>query len=196
MITIIYFLLFLVFSYVLGCISTGYYLVKFSKSEDIRNSGSKGTGATNVGRILGKKGFIIVLIIDILKGMLIAFLCRYYNFTEAQCVLSIMALASGHIWPAQLKFKGGKGIAVLMGFFFIWQFYMLLTFGIVMGISYLTLKSFKKGGLISFMVFPIYGICAHFEPIVILLLVFLSGIIYFAHRENIKEFIKPIFYKK
>jgi acyl phosphate:glycerol-3-phosphate acyltransferase len=194
--TLLFFLVFLLLSYLLGCISTGYYLVKFLTAKDIRTIGSTGTGATNVGRLLGKKGFIIVVVIDILKGILIALFCRYFKFDDGKCILSIIALASGHIWPVQLKFHGGKAIAVIMGFFFIWNFYMLLILGMVVLVSFLILKSFKMAGLIGVLVFPVFAIVRHFDLNVIFLLLFLDGIVYYVHIKNIKEFFNPILNKK
>jgi len=54
-------------SYVLGCISTGYYLVRFRTGHDIRTLHSGSTGARNVGRVLGRTGFIVTLAGDLAK---------------------------------------------------------------------------------------------------------------------------------
>ena len=170
-------------------------MLVFSKA-DIRDTGSKSTGATNVGRIIGKKGFIITLIIDILKGVLIAYLCRYLNFDGVQSLLSVIALACGHIWPVQLKFRGGKGIAVAMGFIGIWNFYMFLVIAIIVLIGYSFLKKFTISGLIGILSIPFYGLIIHCEFKIIFLLLLLTGIIYIAHLENLKLFLKPEINKK
>jgi len=191
MVTFFTFLLFILFCYILGCVSTGYYYVLFFSKEDIRNSGSKSTGATNVGRILGKKGFIITLVIDIFKGVLIATVCRYFNFDGVHALLSIIALACGHIWPVQLKFRGGKGIAVVMGFIGIWNFYMFLVIAIIVVIGYLLLRKFTISGLIGVLSIPVYGLINHYDFEIILLLLLLTGIIFIAHIENLKLFFTP-----
>ena len=191
MAALFYFLLFILFCYFLGCVSTGYYYVRFFSKADIRDTGSKSTGATNVGRILGKKGFIITLIIDILKGVLIAFLCRYFEFDGVQSLLCVIALAGGHIWPVQLKFRGGKGIAVVMGFIGIWNFYMFLLIAVIVLIGYLFLRKFTISGLIGVLSIPVYGLIIHYDYKIICLLLLLTGIIYIAHLENLKQFLKP-----
>jgi len=188
MYSFLYFILFLLFCYALGCISTGYYLVKFFASIDIKSIGSKSTGATNVGRILGKKWFFITVIIDILKGFLIAMLCKYFMYNDVQSLLYLIALVFGHIWPIQLKFHGGKGIAVLLSFIFLWNFYMFIGFTIILLVLYLILKNFTISGLISLVFFPIFSLFNHFDFKTALLLNLLIVIIYYAHRENIKEF--------
>ena len=191
MVTLFSFLLFVLFCYILGCVSTGYYYVLLFTSADVRNTGSKSTGATNVGRILGKKGFIITLIIDILKGFLIAFLCRYFEFDGVQSLLGVIALACGHIWPVQLKFRGGKGIAVVLGFIGIWNFYMFLVVAIIGLIVFLFIRKFTVSGLAGILTIPIYGLIIHSEFEIILLLLLLTGIIFIAHLENLKLFFNP-----
>ena len=196
MYTCVIFLLFISFAYLLGCFSTGYYYVRIFTTQDIRNTGSKSTGATNVGRVLGKKGFIITVIIDILKGSLIAIACKYLKMDEAQSLFSIIALVCGHIWPVQLRFHGGKGIAVLIGFFLFWSPYMLLTMAIIGLPFYLFLRNFTISGLIGLLSFPVFAIINHFDLKSTLLVSLLVCIIYVAHRENISRFFHQVINKK
>jgi acyl phosphate:glycerol-3-phosphate acyltransferase len=191
MATLFSFLLFVLFCYILGCLSTGYYYVLLFSKADIRNSGSKSTGATNVGRILGKKGFSITLVIDILKGVLIAVLSRYFNFDADHALLCIIALACGHIWPVQLKFHGGKGIAVVLGFLGIWNFYMLLVVAFVGLVVFLFIRKFTISGLAGMLTIPFYGLIIHSDFKIIFLLLLLTGIIFIAHFENLKLFFTP-----
>ena len=64
----IYLALFSLFAYLIGSIPTGYIIVKLKTGKDIRTIGSGSTGATNVKRVLGKKWFFIVMILDAVKG--------------------------------------------------------------------------------------------------------------------------------
>ena len=113
-----YQLLFLIISYLIGSIPTGYLIGK-SKGIDIRTKGSNNIGATNTARILGKKYFIIVILLDGLKGFLFVFLFRYGILPHEWCLLSpiVYGLAStiGHVFPVFLKFKGGKAVATGAG---------------------------------------------------------------------------------
>lgn len=184
------FVLAIISSYLIGCISTGYYLVLLFKKNDIRTMGSNSTGATNVGRLLGKKGFAITFIIDVLKGVLVAVLCGQLQFTQLQNLGCLLALICGHILPIQLKFKGGKGVAVLTGFALAWNWPMLLIALTIAGILLLLTKKFTLSGLIGMLAFPIYGWYLHLSWPVIGLLSFNISVIYWAHRENFQQLVK------
>lgn len=104
-------------AYLIGGLSPGYWLAKKHTGIDLRATGSGATGATNAGRILGKRGFCIVVLIDILKGILVALAApRLIPDTTLawQCAASY-AVVAGHIWPVWLGFRGGKGVATFYG---------------------------------------------------------------------------------
>lgn len=112
----------LLFSYLLGSIPSAVWIGKFFYNIDVREYGSGNSGATNAFRVLGKKAGIPVLLIDILKGWLavnMAYLVVNSSITksdnvELQLVFGIAALL-GHIFPIWASFRGGKGIATLLG---------------------------------------------------------------------------------
>ncbi|MFA6571593.1 MAG: glycerol-3-phosphate acyltransferase [Bacteroidota bacterium] len=183
------FLIVFICSYLLGCISTGYYLVKLKKRVNIREIGSGSTGATNVGRVLGKKGYFFTFLIDFAKGISVILLCNYLNFSETFTLLCGMALLCGHVWPIQLGFHGGKGISVMVGFFIIWNFTFLIISALVGLIVFLFIRKFTISGLIGILVIPVYCVVAQWNVQVICLLYLIIGIIFFAHRDNIKEYI-------
>jgi glycerol-3-phosphate acyltransferase PlsY len=105
----------LVFAYLLGGLSTGYWLVRWRAGRDLREHGSGSTGATNTGRLLGPAGFTIVLLGDAAKGALAAALALRMGLTPLWCHAAALAVIIGHIFPVQLRFKGGKGISPFMG---------------------------------------------------------------------------------
>ncbi|MBQ6516740.1 glycerol-3-phosphate 1-O-acyltransferase PlsY [bacterium] len=112
-----YVLLYLLFAYILGSISTGFIAVKLLTGQDIREVGSGSTGATNVKRVLGTKWFFIVLLTDGIKGILTVVLARYF-FTDTAgfiTVLSAVFVLLGHSKSVFLKFKGGKCVATGVG---------------------------------------------------------------------------------
>ena len=101
-----------VFSYLLGSIPTGFLWAK-ARGIDIRTVGSGNIGATNVMRALGRGPGIAVLLIDAAKGFLPVFLTKGQGPTlQIVCCLAVIA---GHIWTCWLKFKGGKGVATSAG---------------------------------------------------------------------------------
>jgi acyl-phosphate glycerol 3-phosphate acyltransferase len=107
--------------YLVGSIPFGYWIARLVKGIDIRTVGSGNLGATNVGRTLGFRYFLLVLTLDLLKGFLptLGFpwvLSQLYG-PQAEVLRVLIALAAilGHTFPVYLKFRGGKGIATSLG---------------------------------------------------------------------------------
>lgn len=118
---ILYITLFLFVAYLLGSIPTSIWIGKIFYNIDVREFGSGNAGATNTFRVLGKKAGIPVLIIDILKGtaaVSLSFLSGFHTntpfFTNFQIGLGLAALI-GHIFPVFAGFRGGKGVATILG---------------------------------------------------------------------------------
>lgn len=107
--------LLLVAAYGLGGVSPGWLLVRQTGGGDIRQHGSGATGATNVGRILGVKGFVFVLFLDAAKGALAVIAVRVLAGGAPWASLALPAVIAGHIWPVWLGFRGGKGGGPLLG---------------------------------------------------------------------------------
>ncbi|MGO6694930.1 glycerol-3-phosphate 1-O-acyltransferase PlsY [Rhizobium johnstonii] len=124
----------LLIAYLLGSIPTGYLVGKFVRNIDIREHGSKSTGATNVLRTLGKGPALFVLVVDVLKGVAaILFASWYYIWLVDQSsivppatsgfktlapwfvCLSGLAVLVGHGRSIWLKFTGGKSAATGLG---------------------------------------------------------------------------------
>jgi len=101
----------LVGAYALGCFGTGYYLVRAQTGRDIREIGSGSLGARNVGRVLGRSGLCVTLLADFAKGGLAVWAARHLTGTEVLTGVALLAVTVGHVWPVQLGFRGGKGVA-------------------------------------------------------------------------------------
>ena len=108
-------------SYFAGSIPFGFIIGKLVKGVDLRKLGSGNIGATNAGRVLGKKWGLICLALDALKGLLpVAFLPSLF-FPESSpwlahaAVLSGVSTIIGHMFPCWLGFRGGKGVATSLG---------------------------------------------------------------------------------
>ena len=104
-------------AYLIGSIPTSVWISKWIYGIDIRDFGSKNAGATNALRVLGKTAAIPILIIDILKGIVVTFLSHYTiiaDDTQTICILGFAAII-GHIFPLFAGFRGGKGVATMMG---------------------------------------------------------------------------------
>lgn len=118
----VWFISFILAAYLLGSIPTAVWIGRIFYGIDVREYGSGNAGATNTFRVLGKKAGIPVLLIDILKGWFALQLCYFFPFlspdTEPfvnfQLILAISAVL-GHVFPVFAQFKGGKGVATLLG---------------------------------------------------------------------------------
>ena len=109
-------------SYLIGSMPTALWVGKAFYGLDIREHGSGNSGATNTFRVLGKKAGSAVLIIDIIKGLTAASLVRYLPFVDPGTIKFVnlqllfgLSSVLGHIFPIYCNFKGGKGIATLVG---------------------------------------------------------------------------------
>ena len=112
----------LLISYLLGSIPTAVWIGKYFFKIDVREYGSGNAGATNTFRILGKKAGIPVLLIDVLKGWISVMLAIWFLspgdspvLFENFRVLCGAAAILGHVFPVFAEFRGGKGVATLLG---------------------------------------------------------------------------------
>jgi len=108
-------------AYLLGSIPTAVWYGKRFFKIDVREHGSGNAGATNTLRVLGNKAGFIVLFIDLLKGFIATNLAYFSNFDidtqvffNLQMLLGVTAVV-GHVFPVFANFKGGKGIATILG---------------------------------------------------------------------------------
>lgn len=99
--------------YALGCFSTGLLLSKRRKV-DIRELGSKSSGATNMARVLGPKLGLLTFFGDLCKAALAAALGHAIRGIDG-ALISGLFVVIGHNWPATYRFKGGKGVACSIG---------------------------------------------------------------------------------
>ena len=111
----------LIAAYLLGSIPFGYLIVRAKEGADVRESGSGGTGATNVSRRAGKLAGVGTLLLDALKGAGAVLLARWLLtddlgvnwWVAAAAVLAVF----GHCFPVWLGLRGGKGVATGVGVF-------------------------------------------------------------------------------
>jgi hypothetical protein len=104
-------LIWICIGYALGCISPGYLLVRYHTGRDIRSFESGSTGSSNVARALGRSGFVATLLGDGAKGAIAIWAALHFGVSEWSAIGVMIAVVAGHIWPAPLGFRGGKGLA-------------------------------------------------------------------------------------
>jgi len=197
-------LLFVALAYLLGSLPNGLYVAKM-KNVDIRNEGSKNTGATNVFRVMGAKFGIFVLILDALKGFLPLFLAEKFGIEGNILVLIGVTAVIGHTFSPFLNFKGGKGVATSLGIFLyltpVPMLITLLMFFIVVGIS----KYVSLGSVLASIMLPLLVLIMPVNEklgnkwVVFLISALLGAYIIYKHRTNIerlKNGTENKFYKK
>jgi glycerol-3-phosphate acyltransferase PlsY len=179
-------------AYALGCLATGYYLVRLQKAQDIRQSGSRSSGATNVSRVLGWPGFAITLTLDAGKGALTVFLARQCQLDSWTIWLAVLAVIAGHVWPVQLRFRGGKGAATYLGAVvaFDWRIAVVLIPLTLVG--YLMVRHPTLAGLAAMALLPAVLWLLGFPRGLSLSLCAPTALVLFAHRANIREGICQI----
>jgi glycerol-3-phosphate acyltransferase PlsY len=185
-------------AYVAGSIPTSVWVGKIFYGTDIRNQGSGNAGATNTMRILGWKAGVPVMIVDILKGWFAVYLFHFFapdNMAEESLVLYKITLASaavlGHVFPVFAGFRGGKGIATLLGVgIALYPWAVLVVLGVFITIllisGYVSLASIAAS-----ICFPlIVGIFFNPHSLPLLILAICVGIfVPFTHHKNIKRLL-------
>ena len=191
------FVLAVVVAYLIGSIPFGYLIVRVSGRGDVRQTGSGGTGATNVSRRAGKAAGILTLLLDALKGATAVFVAANFsdriepNWMDADWIVMTAGVAAvvGHIFPVWLGFRGGKGVATAAGVFALLAPFALLCAGVVFLIlflimRYVSLASISAAATIPIMVSPNGLTSAIFTSAAAAAL-----LIIFAHRANIARLI-------
>ena len=179
-------LLLTILFYLIGSFPFALILTKLSGFGDIRNIGSGNVGATNVLRTGNKLLAIIVLSLDILKG-LIPYLIIHIYFNELSLLNKIFLChlaVIGHIYPIWLKFKGGKGVATYLGVILALSF----KFGIIFGITWLIISFIFKYSSLASMISAliVFAYSTILDNTTLSVFLFISFvIILYTHRENI-----------
>jgi glycerol-3-phosphate acyltransferase PlsY len=178
--------------YFLGCFTTGYYLVRWRSGQDIRELGSGSTGARNVGRQLGKTGFFLTLLGDFWKGAAAILLTHYITGNETAVLWALIAVVAGHIWPVQLGFRGGKGVATCLGALTFFAFYIVVAYCVLAGIGILITRKSVIPGLIAFALLPVIAYFLKFNPQSLAAISVLASIILTAHYRNVIQEINQL----
>jgi acyl phosphate:glycerol-3-phosphate acyltransferase len=174
-------------AYSLGCLSAGYYLVRFQTGTDIRLTGSRSTGATNVARFLGRRAFLGTLLWDAGKGALAVALPRLAQSDSMIAAWAMTAVVAGHIWPVQLRFHGGKGFATFLGAILCLDPRAGLVLAALALILHGFLRAYKLAGLGAVLFAPLAAWSFQLHPATIAALALTAPMILIAHRGNIRE---------
>jgi len=176
--------------YAFGCIQSAYLISKMVGKMDIREHGSGNAGASNITAIMGWKYGFIVAFVDVLKGILAVLVVKWIfpNSPDLAYLSGMMAII-GHIFPFYLKFRGGKGVATLVGMMFglnwkLGTFFLLLVVVPALLADYIVIGSFT-----TFTTLPIVTYILGYPIIFTLMSVCLTVLVFYLHRGNIQRII-------
>ena len=179
-------------AYLIGSIPTGYLIVKIKTNQDVRQIGSGSTGATNVKRVLGKKWFFIVMLLDAFKGALPVLLAKYFihDVIGVFAVVASIFVILGHSKPVYLQFKGGKSVASGVGTILALNWVVGLLVAVIWAIITYISKYVSLGSIIALALAPF--LMYYFKnPIGYVVYATIAAIyVIYLHRENIKRLMK------
>ena len=185
-------------AYLLGSLPSAVWIGKIFYGVDVREFGSGNAGATNVLRVLGKKAAIPVLFFDILKGWLavkvsyfVADMLGKEEFISLELTLGAAALI-GHIYPVFAGFKGGKGVATLLGVTLaihpLSGLVGILVFVFVLLVSrYVSLSSIFAGASFPISILYFFPVSS---PTLVLFSLLTPAILLVTHQKNIERLLR------
>jgi acyl phosphate:glycerol-3-phosphate acyltransferase len=186
------------FGYLIGSIPFGYLIVRMRYGADIRESGSGGTGATNVSRRAGKIAGLLTLLLDAAKGVAAVLLARLLvSEGSSAWVISISAVAAllGHIFPVWLKFRGGKGVATGLGMMAVLAPFPTIIAALAFVVTVLLTRYVSLGSMVAAAILPIVVLV--FSAIRVTAIdssIFIAALlgavlIVWAHRQNVARLL-------
>ena len=173
-------------SYLLGCFSTGYYLLRLRTGQDVRALGSGSTGGTNVGRLLGKSGFALTMAGDALKGALAVGYGVYAGLAPWMLAVVTLAVVAGHIFPIQLGFRGGKGLATALGALLVLDYRLPLIALPLIAVAWRLSRQMTFSLVGGVLLVPLVALLLGHGPAAALGLALVAALLLVAHRPNIQ----------
>ncbi|MCX6235858.1 MAG: glycerol-3-phosphate 1-O-acyltransferase PlsY [Bacteroidetes bacterium] len=187
-------------AYLAGSIPTSVWVGRLFYGVDIRDHGSGNAGGTNTIRVLGVKAGIPVIVIDVFKGWFAVFLSHFFHegiTTTEQLVTFEIILGSaavlGHVFPIFAGFRGGKGVATLLGVGIALYPWASLITAVVFVTVFLLTRWVSLSSISAALMFPVIEIIilGHHDYLSLMLLSIAVGIfIPLSHRKNIKRLLR------
>ena len=179
-------------AYLLGSIPSAVWVGKLLHGVDVRDHGSGNAGATNTFRVLGKKAGIIVMAMDILKGLAAASLILFlgdqvekesFQYVNLQLLFGFLAVI-GHLFPIFAQFRGGKGIATLFG--------MILAIHYPSALLCLGFFLLVLGSILAAISFPLGLVYIFHEktPLFVAFAISAALLVVLTHQKNIKKLVR------
>lgn len=174
--------------YLFGCIQSAYLIGRLVGKMDIRQQGSGNAGASNITSTLGIKYGVIVGLIDILKGVLAVLVVKWiYPDSPELAYLSGLMAVVGHIFPFYMRFRGGKGVAALVGMMIGVDWKLGIVFFLLVAIPALITDYIVAGSFTTFLALPVVSFLHGYPPLILVLSLGLTALCFYLHRSNIQR---------
>ncbi len=188
--TIQTFLIASLIGYLFGMLPTAYLLARFTREIDIREHGSGNVGASNATIVLGWRYGVITAVVDVLKAFLaMKLVAGLFPVQPAVAYVAGIAAILGHIFPLVLRFRGGKGVAALIGLLFgldwrVGLLAVLFTAVVTILANYILFAS-----LTLFTALPLLTWQMGYVWFCVVLALLVMGVAYYKHAINIRRLL-------
>ena len=189
----------LILAYLIGSVPTAVWIGKLFYKLDVREHGSGNAGATNTFRVLGKKAGIPVLLIDIFKGIIAVNLASimgdYVNNGDSLINLKIalgVAAFLGHLYPIYVGFRGGKGVATMLGIVLALNYPSALLALSVFMIVFISFNYVSLSAILAAYSYPVF-IAVFYKtnsPTMVVFSLFVAVLLTITHQKNIERLLK------
>ncbi|MCI0401737.1 MAG: glycerol-3-phosphate 1-O-acyltransferase PlsY [Gammaproteobacteria bacterium] len=176
-------------AYLLGSVASGVIVCRLMGLPDPRTQGSGNLGTTNVLRVFGKKLAALTLAGDVLKGLLPLLVGRALHVSDL--VLALMGLAAllGHLYPVFFGFKGGKGVATLIGVFFGMAWPLGSAFVLTWLLMAAAFHYSSLAALVAAALAPIYTALLVPTPSFLIVNCMMAAVLIWRHRANVRRLL-------
>lgn len=182
--------LFLLLGFCLGSLPFGHW-VGLARGVDLRQQGSQNTGATNAGRMLGRKWGYFVFVLDLFKGWIAVWLAIQWGSTDEVSIAAGVCAVLGHVFSPWLGFRGGKGVATSAGIFLALTPLITLILAGLWMVFFWIWRMVSVASLAVATVFPVLVFWfAPGRPILQWVSVGIAGLVWVRHRGNLIRLMK------
>ena len=185
----------LIVAYLFGSFPSAFILLKITQKKDIRSEGSGNVGAMNALRTSKKKWVaLVVLILDLFKGAFPAYyFTRIVVADEIFLLILVSGVLFGHVFPVWLKFKGGRGLAVVAGALLVIEPVLVLIWLVCWGVFFLAIRKHIVASMIATALLPLivyFTLDIYFTKDILLMILPVCLIIFQRHLERIPDVVK------
>ncbi len=175
--------------YLSGSLASAVIVCKLLGLADPRTEGSNNPGATNILRLHGKKVAILTLAGDSLKGVFPVLLARYVNAPDLIIAFTGLAAFLGHLYPVFFGFRGGKGVATLLGVLFATHYLLGLAFSICWLIMAFTFRYSSLSALVAAALVPFFSKWILGANEYVFTFSLMTILLFWRHRSNIRNLV-------